>query len=166
MGFSRQEYWSKVAISFSRGSFQPRDRTHISCISCTGRQILYHYAIWEANFTYAQYIFIQNSQFVTLVCKAWMSSDGHASGSATATYSHPFVCTHDNKWATAVKLGKWPQYSFIPISGAPCPVLLEVSLWLLSSRLLPLSKQQDSTVWPRSQPLGYKLSTYFHFHIS
>ena len=28
-----------VAISFSRGSFQPRDKTHISCI---GRQILYH----------------------------------------------------------------------------------------------------------------------------
>ena len=28
-----------VAISYSRGSFQPRDRT---CISCIGRQILYH----------------------------------------------------------------------------------------------------------------------------
>ena len=28
-----------VAISFSRGSFQPRDQTHVSCI---GRQILYH----------------------------------------------------------------------------------------------------------------------------
>ena len=34
-----------VAISSSRGSSQPRDRTHISCIS---RQILYHGAIWEA----------------------------------------------------------------------------------------------------------------------
>ena len=30
-----------VAISFSRGSFQLRDQTHISCIS---RQILYHWA--------------------------------------------------------------------------------------------------------------------------
>ena len=29
----------QVAISFSRESFQPRDRTHVSCI---GRQILYH----------------------------------------------------------------------------------------------------------------------------
>ena len=27
MGFSRQEYWQWVAISFSRGSSQPRDRT-------------------------------------------------------------------------------------------------------------------------------------------
>ena len=30
-----------VAISFSRGSSQPRDQIHISCI---GRQILYHWA--------------------------------------------------------------------------------------------------------------------------
>ena len=29
-----------VAVSFSRGSSQPRDRTHISCVSCFGRQIL------------------------------------------------------------------------------------------------------------------------------
>ena len=31
MGFSRQEYWS--AISFSRASSQPRNRTHVSCIA-------------------------------------------------------------------------------------------------------------------------------------
>ena len=31
-------YW--VVISFSRGSFHPRDRTCIFCISCNGRQIL------------------------------------------------------------------------------------------------------------------------------
>ena len=31
-----------VAISFSGGSSQPRDQTHVSCISCVGRQILYH----------------------------------------------------------------------------------------------------------------------------
>ena len=33
-----------VAISFTRGSSQPRDRTRISCVSCTGRWILYHWA--------------------------------------------------------------------------------------------------------------------------
>ena len=26
-----------------RGSFQPRDQTHISCVSCMGRLVLYHY---------------------------------------------------------------------------------------------------------------------------
>ena len=33
MKFPRQEYWSEwVAISFSRVSSQPRDRTHVFCI--------------------------------------------------------------------------------------------------------------------------------------
>ena len=36
-----------VAISFSRGSSWPRDQTHIPCI---GRQILSHWATWEAPF--------------------------------------------------------------------------------------------------------------------
>ena len=42
MGFSRQQYWSELPIFSSRGSSQPRDQTHISCISCIGRKILYH----------------------------------------------------------------------------------------------------------------------------
>ena len=33
----------RVAISYSRGSSQPRD-----CGSCIGRQILYHWTTWEA----------------------------------------------------------------------------------------------------------------------
>ena len=36
-----------VAISSSRGSSQPRDWTHVSCISCIGRWILYHFTNWE-----------------------------------------------------------------------------------------------------------------------
>ena len=39
VGFPRQEFWECVVISFSRGSFRPRDGTHISCI---GKQVLYH----------------------------------------------------------------------------------------------------------------------------
>ena len=31
-----------VTISYSRGSSQPRDRTYVSCGSCTGRWIVYH----------------------------------------------------------------------------------------------------------------------------
>ena len=34
-----------VAVSFSRGSFWPRDQTHISCV---GRQILYHWVTWRS----------------------------------------------------------------------------------------------------------------------
>ena len=40
-----------VVISSSRGSFWPRDHTCISCFSCIGRRILYHWATWEALFT-------------------------------------------------------------------------------------------------------------------
>ena len=38
-----------VAISSSRGSLRPRDWTCVSYISCIGRQILYHWATWEAH---------------------------------------------------------------------------------------------------------------------
>ena len=37
-----------VAISYSRGSSQPRDETYVSRVSCVGRQVLYHCATWEA----------------------------------------------------------------------------------------------------------------------
>ena len=37
-----------VAMPFSRGSSRPRDQTHVFCISCIGRWILYHRATWEA----------------------------------------------------------------------------------------------------------------------
>ena len=42
MDYSRQEYWSLLPFPTPRGSSQPRDRTLISCVSCIGRQILYH----------------------------------------------------------------------------------------------------------------------------
>ena len=38
-----------VAISSSKGSSWSRDGTHVFCISCTGRPILYHCAPWEAH---------------------------------------------------------------------------------------------------------------------
>ena len=39
MGLSRQEYWSGVVVSYSRGSSQLRDWTHVSGVSCIGRRI-------------------------------------------------------------------------------------------------------------------------------
>ena len=44
--FSRQEYRSGLPFPTPEESFRPRDRARISCISCIGRQILYH--CWEA----------------------------------------------------------------------------------------------------------------------
>ena len=40
-GISQARTLEWVAISFSRGSSQPRDWTPISCVSCTGRWVLY-----------------------------------------------------------------------------------------------------------------------------
>ena len=33
MGFPRQEYWSKVAISFFKRSYRPRDQTRVSYLA-------------------------------------------------------------------------------------------------------------------------------------
>ena len=48
MGFPRQEHWHGMPCLIPGESSQPRDWTHVSCISCIGRQILYHCTIWEA----------------------------------------------------------------------------------------------------------------------
>ena len=47
-GISQARILEWVVISYFRGSSQPRDPTHVSCISCFGRQILYRCATWEA----------------------------------------------------------------------------------------------------------------------
>ena len=44
-GISQARILGWVAISYSRGYSRPRDWT---CVSCIGRQILYHGATWEA----------------------------------------------------------------------------------------------------------------------
>ena len=51
-GISQARILEWIAISFSRGSSQPRNRTHLSCIV---RQVLYHWATREAllsNYSY------------------------------------------------------------------------------------------------------------------
>ena len=45
-GISQARILERVAIFFSRGSSQPQDQTHVSCI---GRRILYHWATWKAH---------------------------------------------------------------------------------------------------------------------
>ena len=43
-GILQARILEQVAISYSKGSSQPRDRTHVSCI---GRWMLYHCVTWE-----------------------------------------------------------------------------------------------------------------------
>ena len=48
VGLSRQQYWSGVAISYSRAPSRPRDRTRVCWVSCISRRSLYHCSVWEA----------------------------------------------------------------------------------------------------------------------
>ena len=41
-GILQARILESVAIPFSRGSSQPRDRTHVSYVSCIGRWVVYH----------------------------------------------------------------------------------------------------------------------------
>ena len=49
LGIFQARILERVTISSSRGSSQPRDGTHVSHISCTGRHILYHWATLETS---------------------------------------------------------------------------------------------------------------------
>ena len=51
-GIFQARILKSVAISYCRGFSQPRDQTHISCIFCIGRQILYYCATCEAPYCY------------------------------------------------------------------------------------------------------------------
>ena len=64
-----------VAISFARGSSQPRDWTCVSCVSCFGRQIFYYSAPWEAHFISVLY-----SQIKVILCQLiWPTPKGKCS---------------------------------------------------------------------------------------
>ena len=47
-GFLQERILDWVVIPFSKGPSQPMDWTHVSCIYCIGRWILYQCATWEA----------------------------------------------------------------------------------------------------------------------
>ena len=57
-GILQASILERVAVPFSHGSSGPRDQTHISYISCIGRQILYHFCAWEVLFLHLKNITI------------------------------------------------------------------------------------------------------------
>ena len=63
-GISQARILEWVAISYSRGSAQPRDWTWVSCVSCTGMQILNHWCHREA----------QGKCGLLELCKAFMAN--------------------------------------------------------------------------------------------
>ena len=66
-GISQERILEWVAISSFRGAFQPGDRTHIFCISCICRQILYHWATWEALLNVSVLHIVEGSYYLPCV---------------------------------------------------------------------------------------------------
>ncbi|CAI9169201.1 unnamed protein product [Rangifer tarandus platyrhynchus] len=48
MGFSRQEYWSGLPFSYSRGSSLPKDRTHNRMM---GHYLFFSLDLWQGTWT-------------------------------------------------------------------------------------------------------------------
>ena len=71
-----------VAISFSRGSSRPRDQTHVSCVSCTGRRIPYHLGIPYVSYS----VLVQSLSPVWLFVTLWTAAR-QASLSFTISWS-------------------------------------------------------------------------------
>ena len=65
MGFPSKDTWWGC-LFLLQGIFWPKDRT---CDSCTGRQILYHWATWEAQGRYSSYRLLRMG-FTTLLIQA------------------------------------------------------------------------------------------------
>ena len=64
-GISKARILEWVAISFSRGSFWPRDQTRISCVSCIAGRVFTRWAFWEVVSTRVS-IFILTDLYVTV----------------------------------------------------------------------------------------------------
>ena len=77
-----------VSSSYCRGSSQPGNQPWVSCISFTGRQILYHWATWEVHLdTYIGDIF---TDLLQAEVSLWWVRCGFALGVSTAKADHHF----------------------------------------------------------------------------
>ena len=76
-GISQVRILEWVVISSSRRSSWLRDQTPISCISCSGRWILNHWATWKALIRRSPLLFFSNAHLpprLRLPCGSWILS--------------------------------------------------------------------------------------------
>ena len=138
-GVSQARIMEGVAISFSRGSSQPSDQT---CISCIGRQVLYHPATWEAPGTVFTPILLNINKLPLREEKAM------AAHSSTLAWKIPWTEEHGrlqsmgslrvrHDWATSLSLftfthwrRKWqPTPVFLPGESQGWGSLVGCRLW-------------------------------------
>ena len=93
-----------VVILSSGGSSWPRDWTHISCVSCIGRQILYHWASWEAPMHWTN----EYKKYDPWCCDDKKCAFKH---SLFSSYRAPFTQPHLAIW---IRCSNFPYYSWSP----------------------------------------------------
>jgi len=119
MEFSRLEYWSGLWFPIPGGSFQSRDRTHISFISCIGRWVLHHWATWKpSSLCILRQIIL--SYWVANLLEDPISSiyaKRSESRSVVSNYLHPMDYTvHGILW---VRILEWVAFPFFRGSSQP-----------------------------------------------
>ena len=87
-GISQARILGWIAIS-SRGSSQPRDWTFISCTSCTGREIVCHWASWKACCD------LKLSVYYTSLSSLWTEEPGRLQSTRSQRVKHDWV-TNNN----------------------------------------------------------------------
>ena len=136
--------WEWVAIPSSRESSQLRDWAHISC---TGRQILYHWATWEAlGWVYAvevnrtqvsSELGLYWSSFVVswYILSAWVSPASSRTEKVALSWACPVASgVWEARWRAAA-----PNW-FVMVSGSQVTLIRDWWFMFLPSRVSPTRK--------------------------
>ena len=126
MIFSRQEYWNGCHFLL-HGIFLTQDGTHVSCISCTGRQILYHCACHLGSPRKTQWqIKLFTKELITQPCVYYIQTYERLNLKQTRTaYYIYMVCYHFCK--TGVKKYEMVCIHWKKVSGRINKKLLTVA---------------------------------------
>ena len=123
-----------VAISFSRGSSQTRDQTHVSCI---GRRILYHWATREDpwwNYTNI----LKRTTFIRI--------DVSIKARMTTSYAKTFDCVDHNKLENSERDGN-TRPPELPLEKPVCRSGSNSYNWTWNNRLVPNRKRSTSRLY-------------------
>ena len=134
-----------AAISFFKGSSRARDWTHISCVFCIGRWIIYLCATWEAHrgkihlclYTNRQSSCWQNVLRNTQICLGILEKWGL------------FLTFQVARWKTSSTLSHVQLFP-TPWTVTCQHVILQAGYWIG----LPFSSPGKSTIWPSNLTSG------------
>ena len=99
-GISQARILEWIAMPSSRGSSQPKDWTCGSCVSCIGRQILYHWAAMEV----LKYLLVFLKMGATLYHHQWPRWSTRGRWNHRAKGAHPLGETDEIGTLSSVKL--------------------------------------------------------------